>query len=165
MSENKYNPSYKIYKANFKDYNRGAASSWELNPNTCNFFITIAKQSKNKSNSGNAVFEWKDNSQTFKLNENDLANVLLVLSGERDFIGEQTEKSGQKGSGLFHKNKNGNSILKIYKMSLDDKKSFGMEISSQKNNGYFRSGHMISESEAKILCIIIEDCIRRLFNC
>jgi hypothetical protein len=157
MSENKYNPSYKIYKPNFKDSTKGASSSWEWNPKTGNFFLTIAKQSGEKSDGGKPTFSWKDNSETFKMAESDLAEVALVLSGEKSFLGFE---DGSKGKGLFHQNKSGNSILKMYRLD----KGLGMELSSKKGDVRFWTGHRISEGEAKFLSTIIERCMWEMFN-
>jgi len=158
MSDNKYNPSYKIYKPNFKDSAKGAASSWEWNPKTCNFFLTIAKQSKEKSDGGKPTFSWKNDSETFKLGESDLSEICLVLSGEKDYLGFE---DGNKGKGLFHQNKSGNSILKIYRLES----GFGMELSSKKGDTRFWTGHRIAFGEAKFLSIILEKCVWEIFAC
>ena len=158
MSQAKYNPTYKIYKPNFKDSSKGAASSWEWNPKTCNFFLTIAKQSGQKSDAGKPTFSWKEFSETFKLGEADLAELCLVLSGQKDYLGYA---DGQKGKCLYHQNKSGNSILKVYRLE----NGLGMELSSKKGDSRFWAGHRISDGEAKFLSIVIEKCIWEVFNC
>ena len=156
MSEKKFNPSYKIYKPNFKDSSKGAATSWEWNPSTKNFFLTVAKQSGKKSDAGKPTFAWKDNSETFKLSEGDLSELSLVLSGAVDYLGAE---DGQKGKGLYHQTKAGNTILKVYKLPV----GFGLEISSKKSNDRFWAGHRISQSEAKYLNTIVEGCMWEMF--
>jgi hypothetical protein len=155
-AETKYNPSYKIYKPNFKDSTKGAASSWEWNPNTGNFFLTIAKQSGQKSEGGKPTFAWKENSETFKLGEPDLSEIRLVLKGKKDYLGQP---DGTKGKGLFHQNKMGNSILKIYKID----RGWGMELSCKKGDVRFWGGHRLSEGEAEFLSCILERCMWEMF--
>ena len=75
MEKKKFNPAYKIYKPNQKDSSKGTATSWEFNPLTKNFFLTIAKQSDSKDDGGNAVFQWKDNSETIKLDLEELSEI------------------------------------------------------------------------------------------
>ena len=156
MQEKKFNPSYKIYKPNFKDSTKGAATSWEWNPETKNFFLTVAKQSGKKSDGGKPTFAWKENSETFKMGESDLSELALVLSGEKNYLGYE---DGSKGKGLFHQTKVGNTILKVYRLP----EGLGLEISSKKNNEKFWGGHRISAAEAKYLSVIIEKCMWEMF--
>ena len=155
-TETKFNPSYKIYKPNFKDFTKGGSSSWEWNPNTSNFFLTVAKQSGEKSSGGKPTFSWKDNSETFKLGESDLSEILLVLKGKKNYLGYE---DGTKGRGLFHQTKAGNSILKIYRIEG----GWGMELSCKKGNVRFWGGHRLSDGEGEFLSCIFERCLWEMF--
>ncbi len=155
--EKKFNPSHTIYKPNFKDSSKGCATSWEWNPKTSNFFMTIAKQSSAKSDSGKPTFAWKDSSEIFKLDMSDLAEISLVFSGQKEKLGQD---DGNKGKGLFHQNKSGNSILKLYK--LDE--GFALELSTKKGEQRFWAGHRISLQESKVLSVIIDRCIWEMFS-
>jgi len=156
MSDDKYNPSYKIYKPNFKDSSKGAASSWEWNPKTGNFFLTLAKQSGEKSEGGKPTFSWKDNSETFKLSESDLSEICLVLNNEIDHLGQP---DGSKGKGLFHQTQYGNSILKIYKTDY----GLGMELSCKKGDKRFWGGHRLTRGECKYLLVILTRCMWEMY--
>ena len=73
------------------------------------------------------MFGWKDVSEIFKLGESDLSELSLVLSGGKDYLGAE---DGSKGKGLYHQNKSGNSILKVYRLP----EGWGMELSCKKND-------------------------------
>ena len=153
-----YNPSYKIYKPNNKDHTKGAASSWEFNPNSNLFFITIAKQNQAKDSSGNSTFSWKENSETFKLKLEEMAEISLVLGKNKPFLGQPDE--GKKGKGAYHQTKNGNTIVKLY--GYED--GFIVEMSSKKEGVLFWSGHRISQSEAEVIRQILDRCIIAIFS-
>jgi hypothetical protein len=155
--ETKFNPSYKIYKPNFKDSSKGAASSWEWNPKTGNFFLTVAKQSGEKSEGGKPTFAWKNNAETFKLAEVDLAEICLVLEGKKEFLGQS---DGAKGKGLFHQTQYGNSILKIYKTDY----GLGMELSCKKGDNRFWGGHRLTQGECKYLSVILKRCMWEMYT-
>lgn len=164
MSEEKrYNPKFQIYKPNNKDPNKGAASAWEWNPKTGDFFLTVAKQNPGKSESGNATFAWKDDSQIFKMSEWDIGEVIAVLSGRKNHLGFPDEKT-TKGRGLFHQvSKGENAILKLYKFD-NDSGDFGLELSTSKSGVRFWAGHRISINEAVVLQNILEDVIKKKFH-
>lgn len=151
-----YNPSYKIYKPN-NDNTKGAASSWEFNPVSNIFFLTMAKQNATKDNAGNSTFSWKENSETFKLKLEEMAEISLVLNGRKPFLGQKDE--GTKGKGAYHQTKSGNTIVKLY--GYED--SFIIEMSSKKEGILFRAGHRISLSEADVIRQILDRCIISIF--
>jgi hypothetical protein len=154
----KYNPSYKIYKPGHKDHSKGSATSWEYNQNTKNFFLTIAKQNQEKDSGGNPSFSWKENSETVKLDLEELAEIILVFSAKKNHLGNP-DGTTQKGKGLFHQTKDGNTILKIYQIDTSGELSFGLEISSKKESGAFWSGQRITLTEAKVISILCEKAI------
>ncbi len=152
-----YNSSYRIYKPNTKDHTKGCASSWEWNHKTCNFFLTVAKQESQKDADGNNRFSWKEEAETVKLDMEEAAEIACVISGRKPFLG-MPDESG-KGKGVFHQNKSGNVILKMYK--LDD--GFAFEVSSKKGDQRFWAGHRITIAEAYVIETICRDVIANSF--
>jgi len=151
MEKKKFNPSYKIYKPNAKDSSKGSATSWEFNPTTKNFFLTIAKQSEGKDDGGNAVFQWKDNSETIKLDTEELSEICLVIDDKKSHLGSSDGQT-QKGKGLFHQTKDGNTIIKLYQIDQSGEGlHFGLEISSKKSAGQFWAGQRITPAEAGVI--------------
>jgi hypothetical protein len=157
MEPKKYNPSYKIYKPNQKEFAKGSATSWEYNPTTKNFFLTIAKQLESKDQNGNAVFDWKENHETVKLDLEELAEIALVLSDKKDHLGNSDGQT-QKGKGLFHQTKDGNTIVKLYRIDSADP-TYGLEISSKKSSNQFWCGQRITLAEARVLFIMCSKAI------
>jgi hypothetical protein len=157
----KYNPTYKLYKRDTKDFSRSGASSWEWNPEKGLVFLTVAKQSQ-----AGEVFDWKNNSQIFKLELVDLGGILNVFSGKDEYLGgvadaDKTKSTIQKGKGLYHQaNKDENAILKIYKITQG---GFGLELSTKKSGKSFWGGHRISPAEATILKVILEDIVKKMY--
>ena len=163
MEKKRYNPSYKIYKPN-KDYTKGSATSWEYNSATKNFFLTIAKQSESKDQNGNASFMWKEQSETVKLDLEELSEIMLVLSDKKNHIGGSDGQT-QKGKGIFHQTKDGNTIVKLYRVDSTPEHTFGLEISSKKTNSQFWSGQRITPAEAGVIYLIFEHVIKdSVFN-
>lgn len=159
MEKKKYNPSYKIYKPNNKDFSKGSATSWEFNPLTKNFFITIAKQSESKDDSGNSVFQWRENSETIKLDIEELSEIQLVITDKKQHLGVSDGQT-LKGKGLFHQTKDGNTIVKMYQIEQSGEGlHFGLEISSKKSNTQFWAGQRITPAEAGVIKIMIEKSI------
>ena len=159
MEKKKFNPSYKIYKPNVKDSSKGSATSWEFNPATKNFFLTIAKQAEEKDHNGNAAFQWKDNSETIKLDLEELSEICLVISDKKQHLGNSDGQT-LKGKGLFHQTKNGNTIVKLYQIEQSGEGlHFGLEISSKKSDGQFWAGQRITPAEAGVIKNMIQKVI------
>ena len=159
MQDKKYNPAYKIYKPNPKDTTKGSATSWEYNPSTKNFFLTVAKQSDAKDDSGNATFKWKEDSETVKLDLEELSEIMLVISNNKSHLGSSDGQT-QKGKGLFHQTKDGNTIVKLYQIDGDNGITFGLEMSSKKSDKLFWSGQRITPAEAGVISQICSFCIK-----
>lgn len=157
MSEKQYNPNYKIYKPNLKDSSKGAATSWEYNTTTRNFFLTIAQQNKEKDAGGNPTFGWKEHSEMLKLDVEELAEIVLVTTKAKPSLGNLDDSNG-KGKGFYHQTKDGNTILKIYQLET----GFGLEISSKKEGVQFWSGQRISPSEAEVIKLMCEHAATRM---
>lgn len=162
MEKKKFNPAYKIYKPNQKDSAKGTATSWEFNPTTNNFFLTIAKQSESKDDSGNAVFQWKDSSETIKLDLEELSEICLVIDDKKDHVGGHDGQTG-KGKGLFHQTKDGNTIVKFYQIEQGGEgMHFGLEISSKKLNVQFWAGQRITPAEAGVIKTMLQSVIQSI---
>lgn len=159
MEKKKFNPAYKIYKPNTKDSSKGSATSWEFNPTTKNFFLTIAKQAESKDDNGNAIFQWKDNSETIKLDLEELSEICLVVSDKKQHLGNSDGQT-MKGKGLFHQTKDGNTIIKLYQIEQSGEGvHFGLEISSKKSSGQFWAGQRITPAEAGVIHNILQKAI------
>lgn len=161
MNNKKYNPSYRLYKPNNKDSLKGSATSWEYNPTTKNFFLTIAKQNESKDENGNASFAWKENSETVKLDLEELSEITLVLNDKKNHLGNSDGQTN-KGKGLFHQTKDGNTIIKLYQIDQSGEMVFGLEISSKKTNSQFWSGQRITLAEARVISVMCEKSIEEI---
>jgi hypothetical protein len=155
-----FNSTYNIYKPNHKDASRGAVTSWEYNAQQGTFWLTMAKQSDRKSDGGRPTFDWK-NKVSMRLDIIDLAAVHLVLTGRSPILGKPSDDN--KGSGLFHKNAKGNSILKMYSHERWPD-SIILEFSVKDQDNLFRGGQLLSAAEANALAIIIQECLMRIFD-
>lgn len=161
------NAQYCIYKPNFVDSTKGHASQWEWADKLGAFFITVAKQLPDKKD-GHNVFNWKENSVKMKLGITELADIMLVLEGKKDFLGkpEEAKPDGEprskfkKGMGLFHKTESSSSVFKIYKI---DDEGFGFDISRLVGEKFW-GGHRISLAEAKVLHTIFQFVINEMFK-
>jgi hypothetical protein len=160
---NKFNPSYKIYKPS-KDPSKGSATSWEYNDKTKNFFLTIAKQADGKDDNGNSIFQWKDQSETVKLDLEELSEIMLVIHNKKPHLG-MSDGQSNKGKGLFHQTKDGNTIVKLYQIDSNDGITFGLEISSKKTDWQFWAGQRITPAEAGVILIMCQRAISdMIFN-
>ncbi|TXT66113.1 MAG: hypothetical protein BAJALOKI3v1_50113 [Promethearchaeota archaeon] len=118
-------------------------------------FLSTTKQN-GKDENGNASFDW-DNAINIKLGEADIGEILAVLSGRKDTV-------GQNGS-LFHESPNGGN--KVIAMSYSPNyKSFMMKLSAQDKDGNKIGpyGHGISLGEAEVLSEILRYAIRKMYN-
>lgn len=95
----------KIYKPN-RNFT-GCAIQFGLNQEKEAIFVTFAQQVNKKDDNGNFLFDW-DNKSIFKLDMNDMGQILSVLHNRQNGVGPI---KNEKHSGLFHKNQNGNSVM------------------------------------------------------
>lgn len=166
--EIKYNDpnEMRIYKVSPKDFSRGAASKFQLRVKPTKYedeilvFVETSRQTGQDDN-GNATFAWKDKEQTIciKLEEVDLGELLTVLNGVKDSL-------GQKGS-LFHQTSKGNSTLSLNRAVKDGVPSgYYFEVSRKINetNAVLRIKHTISLAEAEILRVLFMDAISRKYR-
>jgi hypothetical protein len=155
------NPNYTIYKPN-KDFVKGAATCWEFNPKTKTFWLKAAKQKRDKNKNDRPIFDW-DGSSLMNLAIPDLTDILCLFSGQKEFLGQSAKANNpyDKGSGLYHQDKKGNTVLKIYRRSAP-KSDFILEFSSKKPH-LFRVAHLISIQEAMMLLTIIQRVVWQMF--
>ena len=144
------NSSYYIYRSNPRDISKGSALQLEWNHKTMHCFLTIANQSNEKRNDM-YMFRWSE-AKPFKLDINDLGQILVVLQGKATNIND--------GSGLFHQTKTGNSILKV---GWSQGKLF-FNFSSKTGGDLVSNSVGVTLSEAAILEVIVKDLILRYFD-
>lgn len=155
-----YNPKYYIYKPAKGNPERGTASTWEANLDKHTFWLTVAKQSDKLSDKGNPTFDW-DGAQKMRLDLPDLADLLTVLIGKKSYLGSPLDN---KGSGLFHQVKNGNTILKMYAYNSDRiSDALILEFSCKKNGVLFRATQVVTLQEQQILKVICENMVWDLY--
>ena len=148
------NSSYYIYRSNPRDISKGSALQLEWNHKTMHCFLTIANQSNEKRNVLTlALTPYScSESKPFKLDINDLGQILVVLQGKATNIND--------GSGLFHQTKTGNSILKV---GWSQGKLF-FNFSSKTGGDLVSNSVGVTLSEAAILEVIVKDLILRYFD-
>ena len=142
--EKRFNPRYNIYKPRPKTPDKGAASSWEFDPDTCYFWLTVAKQNPVVNDQQNATFDWA-NAQRMRFGPADLGELIAVFGGRKDFLGRKKDDNDIKGSGLYHQNAKGNAVLSIYKYKDT---SYVLEFSTKRGSELFKANHMIELGEA-----------------
>jgi hypothetical protein len=115
--------------------------------------------------SHNASFGWNDPKKkiTFKLESNDIGEILAVLNGKKSFAGLPS-KDG-KGGAIFHKNPTGNTVFKFQKMEKDGVVNFWFELTSKKNTGELVAvKHMVTAAEGEVLKILLQNAIEVMYN-
>jgi hypothetical protein len=128
-------------------------------------FLEIACQTGTDSND-NASFDWahteeyKGSSVTMKLGLPDVGELLLVLTSKKEYAGPAPKGGNKVAPGLFHQNKNGNTILKFAKMS-GGYSGYVAQLSTGKDNSYRIS---ITEGEAIIMKILLEQFVIQHHN-
>jgi hypothetical protein len=113
---------------------------------------------------GNAQFDWSKpkgseatKSITMKLGLPDVGELLLVLTGRKEYVGPP-KKSGQNtGPGMFHENATGNAVLKFSQFN----DGFYVGMSSKRGEEQLKYGHSISAAEAVILEQLLRDFVSR----
>lgn len=162
-----YYPEYRIYKPNTSK--TGAASKLQLKVKQERFrevyLFWEATQQTGLDDKGNASFGWDNplKKVTFKMESNDIGEVLAVLNGKKIFAG-MPAKDG-KGGSIFHKNANGNTVFKFSKMEKEGSIAYWFEISSKKNSGELVNvKHVISVAEGEILKVILTDAVSCMYN-
>jgi hypothetical protein len=128
-------------------------------------FLEIAKQLGVDSND-NAKFDWAGNAEThtgfsvtMKLGCVDVGEILCVLLGQKTQVGPPPKGSQRASSGLFHKNKNGSTVLKF--ASLTDNTGYAMQLSTSKEHS-FRL--MLTQGEGIQLRVMLEEFLRKFYD-
>tara|TARA_Y100001949_G_C15958850_1_gene318283 strand:- start:548 stop:1096 length:549 start_codon:yes stop_codon:yes gene_type:complete len=166
MTKIKTHPKeFRIYKPNSK--NSGAASKFQCTTKYKKIgdkeypemvlFLESAPQTGTDDN-GNASFGWSQQgksgkSVTMKLGMPDIGEILLVLTGKTKFVGPSPKSGRTVEPGLFHKNKNGNTSLRL---KWSDGKLY-LNLSSQDSKkDVSKVGHSITPGEATVLAVLLE---------
>ncbi len=167
--QSQYGKEYRIYKP--RQSNDGAASRLQIRVNAEPYrevflFWETTTQTGTDAN-GNASFGWKEKEKTitFKLGEVDVAELLLVLKGKKEYAGPPPKEAGKPGMGLYHKNPNGNTILQLQR----DQKGAGFYLSISRQSAANKSDvvrikHTISNGEAEILQVLLTDAVSCIFG-
>ena len=88
-----------------------------------------------------------------KLGMPDIGEMLLVLTGKTKFVGPPPKSGRTVEPGLFHKNKNGNTSLRL---KWSDGKLY-LNLSSQDGNkNVAKVGHSSTSGEATVLAVLLE---------
>jgi hypothetical protein len=123
-------------------------------------FWEMAEQT-GKDENGNASFDWSspkkqsNRSVTIKLGITDVGEILCVLCGVKEFVGQKKEQ------GLFHKNQLGNTVLKMTRM---DKGLFYAALSSKKSGEVIQVKHSISLAEGIVLEQLLKEFVSIYYN-
>ena len=152
----KFSLSFVMYKAT-RDGN-GAASQWDLAKEKQAVFLEMTNQI-GKDDKGNARFDW-DNKISFKLGQTDIGEILSVLVGMQDGVG-QLDRDKNKHKGLFHSNQGGNSILYFAK---DERGTLRMYLSVKKGENKTVAQHAISKGEMCILSTLLRRAIEVMYE-
>lgn len=166
MSEQnvKYYPEHRIYKP--KRSNDGAASKLQLKTVTEKYTETylfwVAVSQTGVDTKGNATFAWGDKEKevTIKLEPIDIAEMLCVLTGVKEYVGPPPKEVGGKPNGLFHKNKFGNTSLQLSR----NNDVFYFRLASKRADKLVAVQHTISVPEAEILIILLKNAISKMYN-
>ncbi len=145
-----YGEPFKIFKPR-KDIS-GCASQWSLASKKNAVFLEFAHQKK--SSGPNSAFDW-EKKISMKLDIADIGEILSALDGDKSGVGPL---SGSERKGLFHKNKNGNTILRLQRGN--ESENWYIKISSKSSNGEVRAmQHAITLGEAKIICCLLRGAV------
>jgi hypothetical protein len=148
---------YRVYKP--KNDGKGAASAWQLSFKQDNkynpwmMFLVMAQQTGADDN-GNARFDW-ENGLTVKLGDADVGEIIAVLEGRKDSV-------GQKGM-LFHQTPSGGN--KVIKLERNDY-GYNLSVSAQDENKN-RLGpiyHSLTDGEATMLLVLLKQAIITMYG-
>lgn len=146
--------TFKIYRANKNG--TGFAAEFKLSDVTRDdnvskaLFLTLAPQAGTEKS-----FDWRDKGITAKLNENDIGEVLAVLSGRQDNI--------NGGKGLYHSSPKG---VKTITFSKGETKGFylklsGSDIDKKPLGNYYVN---LSDGDAEVLRILLQESIVSMYQ-
>lgn len=154
---------YRVYKPNKNNNGSALKIQYKMKPKQGKdysegmLFLEIAVQTGTDEN-GNASFDWamaegyKGKSVTMKLGLTDIGELLLVLNGKKEYAGPPAKPGQKSGMGLFHQNKNGNTVLKFGKIP----NGYAAQLSTSKEHSFRIS---VSDGEAEILKVLLEQAI------
>jgi hypothetical protein len=158
----------RIYKPNMKG--NGAASKLqlrtkqkavtsregrEINIDVVMIFWESAQQT-GKDGNGNASFAWDDDSKkvAIKLGDADIAEILAVLSRQKDYAGPPPKAGASFPPGLFHKSPKGNST---FSLTRNENGGLNVRLSAQKQGqqGTIAVAHSITIGEGEIISTLL----------
>lgn len=120
------------------------------------FFLESAVQTGEDEN-GNAKFAWQeaDKRVIMKLEALDMGEIIAVINHHKEQVGG--------GKGLYHEHSGGNTVLNFARAKNG---GFYFGVSSKKKDGgaVLQIKHLISDAEAIILKVLLEDAILRIYG-
>jgi len=151
-----YADSLKMYKAR-KD-GSGVASQLDMNVNSKSVFLGMANQDgpikDNKSK-----FDWEKQIR-FKLGMQDIGEILAVLEGRQDGVGQVHSDTG-KHRGLFHQSENGNAVLYF---TRGRSTGFYIKLSVRRGEDQRELQHTMTNGEGVILGILLKNAVSAIYN-
>lgn len=158
----KYPNKWCVYRANKS--NTGFATQFESrvdDKDNLLCFLMTSQQNSELDADGNATFAWKDRTKTIvmKLGEADLGELLALLYGYKNFLGQPKDT---QGGGLFHQNDKGNTVLKMWRDK--EKGVINMQISQKIGDQLLKANHSISLGEAALFRVILENTVSEYYS-
>jgi len=169
-TEPKYFPEHRIYKPN--PAKNGAASKLQFKIKQERYregqLFWVAAQQTGLDENGNASFGWDSTEQkvTMKLDTPDIGEILAVLNGKKDSVGQPPKEGSKFPAGLFHKNAAGSTTMQFAKVAGKDGKHdyYAVRLASKKGEALVEAKHTITLGEGEVLRIILEDAISAMYN-
>jgi hypothetical protein len=168
---------YRIYKPNMKG--TGAASKLQLRTkkkavkgrdgtrgeiDVIMVFWESAMQT-GKDNDGNALFAWEDDARkvAIKIGDADVAEMLAVFSGKKEFAGPPPKEGAKFAPGLFHKSPSGNST---FSLTRNDLGGYSVRLSAQKKGqtGLIAVSHTLTIGEGEVISTLLRAAIVKKYG-
>lgn len=161
-------PEYRIYKP-YKN-GQGAAAGLQLkvtvddereswNGRNVDLFWVFTQQTGYDNEKDHATFGWDDQNKTItiKLGLPDVSEMLLVLSGRKEYVGPIKTPDRKIELGLFHQNTKGNTVLRLRRDKKNDETVYYAQLSSQREGRESnRINLTLTAGEAEILRILLQ---------
>ena len=138
---------------------KGNASSVELRYKEKSkewMLFFVATKQTGLDEKGNASFGWKtkEDNVVIKLGTPDVGELMAVLNGKKDFVGQKSEQ------GLFHKNESGNSSLQFAKVEG----GYKLRVSSKTGDKLNQFTQMLSFGDGEQLKVVLQLFLTRVYG-
>jgi hypothetical protein len=175
MSETKKKyKEFRIYKP--RNDGSGAASAFQLRSTTdperipqreLNLFLSMTNQTGYDKENDNALFGWQEDGKniTMKLGPPDVGDMLLVLSGRKEYVGPSKKADRQVESGLYHANPKGNTVLRLKRAkNQSGEVVYYMQLSAQRDGKQTMIKHSLTAGEGELLRLLLINYIENLYG-